>query len=205
MATETEIKLKIRDLEEFRQRLRGLRPAPLSARHLEDNFLLDHPDGRIRAQYCMVRVRSAGGNSSITFKGPARPNGLFKVREEIETPVGDAAAALMVFEKLGMQVWFRYQKFREEHEVTAGSPSGDLHVHLAVDETPIGDYIEIEGQEDAILAVAATLGFDESEFLRDSYYALYLKFCRNFDIQPGHMIFSARHNDQGEVIRRGQR
>lgn len=204
MTTETEIKLKIRDLEEFRRCLSGLHPVLLAARHLEDNFLLDYPDGRIRAQYCMVRVRSAGPNSSLTFKGPAKPTGAFKVREEIETPVGNPDAALAVFEKLGMQVWFRYQKFREEHEIVAGSPSGEFSARLAVDETPIGDYIEIEGPEDSIRAIARRLGFDESVFLRDSYYALYLKFCRDFDIRPGHMIFSARQKDQGEVTERGQ-
>ena len=198
MAIETEIKLKIKDPEEFRARLGGLRPARISERHLEDNYLLDHPDGRIRAQYSMLRVRSAGAVSSLTFKGPTRPAGVFKVREEIETPIADPAAALAVFGKLGMQVWFRYQKFREEYRV------GDAEsaVHVAVDETPIGDYVEIEGPESAIRATAAALAFDESEFLRESYYALYLKFCRDFDIRPGHMIFSARQGGPDEAFER---
>jgi adenylate cyclase, class 2 len=200
VAIETEIKLKIRDPEEFRRSLRSLQPVLLAARHLEDNHLLDHPDGRIRAQYCMLRVRAAGANSSLTFKGPARPTGVFKVREEIETPIGDPAVVLAVFEKLGMQVWFRYQKYREEYEVRTAAI--DAPVRLAIDETPVGDYIEIEGPEDSIRAVAAEVGFDESEFLRDSYYALYLKFCRNLDIQPGHMIFSARQKDQGQASER---
>ena len=36
------------------------------------------------------------------------------VREEIETVVGDGETLLRVFEELGLHVWFRYQKYREE-------------------------------------------------------------------------------------------
>ncbi len=202
MSTETEIKLKIKDREDFRRRLDVLAPVLLSGRHLEDNHLLDYPDGRVRAQYCMVRVRAAGEDSSMTFKGPARPAGVFKVREELETPVGDPAAALAIFAKLGMQVWFRYQKYREEYEVGGGAAGNEV-VRLALDETPVGDYVEIEGPEPAIRRVAAALGFDEAEFLRDSYYSLYLKFCRNFDMEPGHMIFSAGPAGQDRPIEKG--
>ncbi len=199
---ETEIKLKIKDPESFRRRVDELKPMLLSARHLEDNYLLDYPDGRLRGQSCVVRVRSAGANSSLTFKGPAQPTGVFKVREEIETPVADPAAALEIFARLGLQVWFRYQKYREELEVRA---PGAAALRLALDETPVGDYAELEGPEPVIRRVAALLGFDESEFLRDSYYALYLKFCQSCDTQPGHMVFSAGHENPDRRVEKGRR
>ena len=53
-----------------------------------------------------------------------------KVREEVETVVGDGEVLLRVFKELGLEVWFRYEKYREEfsHE----------DVTIAVDETPFG-------------------------------------------------------------------
>ncbi len=204
MSIETEIKLKIRDCREFLDRLCAMAPKSVSERHLEDNYLLDFADGRMKAQYCLIRVRSAGAFSSMTFKGPARPTGPFKVREEIETPVQDGGAVLAIFDKLGLQTWFRYQKFRQEYSV-CNPASPDEILHVALDETPVGDYAEIEGSEEGIRSLASALGFDESAFLRESYYALYLKFCRDFDIKPGHMIFSAGQPKGGGILEKGCR
>jgi hypothetical protein len=60
---------------------------------------------------------------------------------------------------------------------------------LAVDETPIGNYVEFEGSEDGILAVAGQLGIAKPQFLRSSYYALYLEHCRDAGKMPGFMVF----------------
>jgi adenylate cyclase class 2 len=138
----------------------------------------------------VVRVRTVPDGSWLTFKGPPRQEGTFKVREELETALLDGRIVLRILEQIGMEAWFRYQKYREEYVVQClKEPRGKVHV--ALDETPIGNYVELEGPEDNIRSVASALGFDESEFLRDSYYALYLKFCRQFNVQPGYMIFPA--------------
>ena len=65
-----------------------------------------------------------------------------KVREELETVVGDGEVLLRVFGELGLHVWFRYEKYREEfsHE----------DVIVAIDETPVGVFVEIEGTENGI-------------------------------------------------------
>ena len=49
---------------------------------------------------------------------------------------------LQVLERIGMSVCFRYQKYRREFAIG--------EVHVAVDETPIGNYVEFEGSEDGI-------------------------------------------------------
>ena len=73
-----------------------------------------------------------------------------KIREELETVVGDGDVVLRVLEELGLQVWFRYEKYREEfaHE----------DVIVAIDETPVGVFVEIEGSEAGIASMAQTLG-----------------------------------------------
>ena len=49
------------------------------------------------------------GKSRLTFKGPVQPSTM-KLREEIETVVGDGEVLLRIFGELGLQVWFRYQE-----------------------------------------------------------------------------------------------
>ena len=44
---------------------------------------------------------------------------------------------------------------------------------MVVDETPIGDFLEVEGEAEGIHRVAAELGFSRSEYVTDSYVALF--------------------------------
>ena len=181
MNTETEIKAKIDDPDAFSRQLDALNPRILSIRHFEDNYLFDFPDGRLGSHRCLVRIRYAGGLAFLTYKGPPRAEGIFKSREELETQLEDGAVTMQILERLGMHVRFRYQKYRREYAID--------DVCIAVDETPVGNYSELEGSEEGILEVARKMGIDESRFLRLSYYALYMDFCRKRGEVPGHMIF----------------
>ena len=120
----------------------------------------------LRRQRATLRVRCEGGKSLLTYKGPALP-GLIKIREEHETVVADGAALLTILESLGLHVWFRYEKYREEF-------SAD-DVVIAIDETPVGVFVEIEGGEDAIHAAARTLGKTPGDYITDSYRFLFLQ------------------------------
>lgn len=190
MSIETEIKVQVNAPDDFRRRMAGLRPELVSERHFEDNSLLDYPDVRLRSRSCLLRVRLTKGGALVTFKGPPEDSALFKIREELETRVESAAATLEILGHLGLQVWFRYQKYRTEYRVGAGEE--DPGVHLALDETPIGVYAEFEGQQQGIREIAGRMGFAESQFLRDSYYGLYLQFCRAHGLEVGHMVFRER-------------
>ncbi len=181
MGTETEIKIQIDNPDEFCGRLGLHNPKVLSPRHFEDNHLLDFPDGRLRSSQCLVRIRFARNQSFLTYKGPPRREGIFKAREELETRLEDGTLVDRILEKLGLGLWFRYQKYRREFEVDG--------VVVAVDETPAGNYAEFEGSEEQIRALAAKMGFGPSQFIKSSYYGVYLEYCRERGITPGHMVF----------------
>jgi adenylate cyclase, class 2 len=181
LSIETEIKVKIGNADDFRHRLSLLNPKTLSARHFEDNHLLDFPDGSLGSGRCLLRIRFVDGKHLLTYKGPPKPEGIFKVREELETTIEDGAVLLQTFERIGMQVSFRYQKYRQEFDVDA--------VHVAVDETPIGNYAEFEGSESGIREVTRKMEIPEAQFLRSSYYSLYVEYCRKEGKTPGLMIF----------------
>jgi adenylate cyclase class 2 len=181
LSTETEIKVRMEDPDRFRLRLDALNPRIVSTRHFEDNHLLDFADGRLRSGQCLVRIRYAGGRSFLTFKGPPRREGIFKSREELETGLEDGAIMDQILQRLGLRLWFRYQKYRREFEVEA--------VVVALDETPIGNYVEFEGSEERITALAMKMGIEPSHFIKSSYYALYLEHCQKQGITPENMVF----------------
>ncbi len=153
----------------------------VSSRHFEDNHLLDFPDRRLGSRGCLLRVRLAGEQNILTFKGPPLPKVIFKIREEIEVGLDDSAAALHIFQQIGMQIGFRYQKYRREYLLDG--------VHVAVDETPIGNFAEFEGTQDAIRNLASRMEIPESEFLRLSYYSLYLEYCNKSGRAAAFMTF----------------
>jgi adenylate cyclase class 2 len=177
---EREIKLRFDSVEEARLAILAAGGTPLLGRRLQEDALLDTPDGQLRDRQCVIRVRAECGKSRLTFKGPAQP-GIMKVREEIETVVGDAAVVLRVLEEIGLQVWFRYEKYREEfsHE----------DVIVAIDETPIGVFVELEGSEAGITAMAESLDRTPADYIVESYRALYLRFRREQGLAGTDMVF----------------
>ena len=158
-----------------------MNPEVLSARHFEDNHLLDFPDQRLASGQCLLRIRFADGIYVLTYKGPPRPEGIFKIREELETKLEDGAILLEVLERVGMRICFRYQKYRSEFLLD--------DTHIAVDETPIGNYVEFEGSEAQIQALAGKMGIAEAQFLRSSYHSLYLEYCREKGETPTFLVF----------------
>ena len=166
MALEREIKLRFNSVEEARERILALGATPLLGRRLQEDCLFDTGNEQLRVQRSTLRVRSEGGKALLTFKGPVIPAAI-KIREEYETVVSDGQALQAILEELGLHVWFRYEKYREEFT------SAD--VVIAVDETPVGVFVEIEGGEDAIHQTARALGKTPADYITDSYRFLFLQ------------------------------
>jgi adenylate cyclase class 2 len=104
-----------------------------------------------------------------------------KVREELETVVADGEVLLKVLEESGFHVWFRYQKYREEYS--------HEDVIIAIDETPVGTFVEVEGSERGIAAMAEALGRGASDYIVDSYRALFLTGREAFGLTGRDMLF----------------
>lgn len=146
---------------------------------LQRDVLLDTPDRSLAARGCVLRVRDDGGQAVLTYKGPVQP-GLLKVREELETGAASAERLLAILGALGYAPVFRYEKRREEHAIP-----GAL---VAIDETPVGTFLEIEGDADAIHAAARAMGFSDADYVTASYRSLYLASLPP-GTEPGDMTF----------------
>jgi adenylate cyclase, class 2 len=182
MILEREIKLRFPTAEIARDAVIAAGCTPLLGRRLQEDALLDTDDEQLRRRRCVLRVRVENGKSRVTFKGPVQPSTM-KVREEVETLVGDGEVLLRVFEELGLHVWFRYEKYREEfsHE----------DVTVAIDETPVGVFVEIEGSEPGIAAMAESLGRSGADYIVDSYRSLFLQYREEFGLTGPDMLFDS--------------
>lgn len=177
---EREIKLRFNTPHEARAAVVATGATPLRERRLQEDCLLDSDVGALRSRCCVLRIRMEAGRSRLTFKGPVEPSAM-KLRPEFETGVDDGVALLRLFEEVGFRVWFRYQKYREEfaHE----------DVIVAIDETPVGTFVEIEGGERGITGMAHALGRTPGEYVLDSYRSLFLKHQQKHGLAATDMIF----------------
>jgi adenylate cyclase class 2 len=130
----------------------------------EMNTLYDTPDLSLRSRGEVLRIRKYGDHWKLTHKSKSS-SGKHKTRAEQETAVADGAALDAIFQSLGYEPRFIYEKFRSEW--TDGT--GDV----VVDRTPIGDIAEIEGTPDWIDATAKRLGVNESDYITKSYAELF--------------------------------
>jgi len=177
---EREIKLRFASPEEARAAVLAVGATPLRGRRLQEDCLLDTADERLRTQRCVLRVRLECGKNRITWKGPVQPS-VVKVREELETPVGDGDILLRLLAELGFTPWFRYQKYREEFALE--------DVVIAVDETPVGTFIELEGSEAGIASMAARLGRTTADYVLDSYRTLFVSWQQRYGRAGTDMVF----------------
>ena len=151
-------------------------------RTFEDNWLWDTPDGRLRQRHELLRLRRFGRRVTLTWKGPVAGASHYKVREEWEVGVEDLTVMQRILERLGFRVWFRYQKYRTEY-------TAENDLHIMVDETPIGTFVELEGTPDAIERAIDRFGWRTYPRTTANYYRLFLDAVAAGRYSGTHMVF----------------
>jgi adenylate cyclase class 2 len=185
---EIEVKLPATDLSAVRSRLAAAGGTRVAPAHAESNDLYDDAEGALVRSGRTLRLRRANGRALLTFKGPARYENGAKVREEREVEVSDASEAEALLAGLGFSRRFRYEKRREAWDWSGCA--------LALDETPIGDFVEVEGEPTAIRKVVAALGLDFAEAIPYSYAELYRRRRKEDPTLPQDMVFTDPRRDQ---------
>lgn len=178
---EVEVKLPFDSASAARRALQGLGARPLTGREFEENVLFDRAEHPLLAENKLLRLRRVGARATVTFKAPVPGEFRHKVRREDETRVEDPLAAERIFEGLGFTPTYRYQKFRSEFELGA--------LHICLDETPLGCFVELEGPPAEIDLVAGRLGYPVEAYVRESYRELHEKYAEERGETPGDLVF----------------
>ena len=186
---EIEVKLPCESLDDVRSKLRDLGATLAAARHFESNDLYDDAEGRLAASGRALRLRRADGRAILTYKGPARFSEGVKIREERETNVSDPEEAHAILLGLGLARRFRYEKRREDWTLKECS--------VALDETPIGTFVEIEGNPQTIRRAVSSLGLDFSRAIPHTYARLYAERRKADPSLPSDMVFKDRKAEGG--------
>jgi adenylate cyclase class 2 len=181
---EVEVKLRVANAEQAAATLAREGFEVIQPRAFEANEVFDTPERVLRAERRLLRLREFAGAAIFTYKGTPE-TGRHKSREELETDVSDPESMRQILDRLGYTLFFRYEKYRTIYQ-RPGETSG-----LAVlDETPIGVWMELEGEPEWIDATAVRLGFSEKDYITESYGALWLAHCKEQRIDAPHMVFA---------------
>jgi adenylate cyclase class 2 len=180
---EVEIKFPIESLPDLTARLQSAGFRLVTQRTHELNTLYDLPGDPLRSRGALLRLRQYGSRWTVTYKDKSAAQGRHKTRREIETAIEDGQALAEILEAVGFKPSFAYEKFRSEWTDGAG--------HVVVDETPIGNFGEIEGMPDWIDATARKLAIPESRYIKASYADLFAEWKRRTRSGASNMTFEA--------------
>ena len=181
---ETEVKFRLTDRAAFEMQLLSL-GAHCEGRERERNILFDDVSGTLRQRGSALRLRTTERGALLTYKGKASFVRGVKTRLELESAVEapDRIAGLLV--ELGFAPRFTYDKRRTTWRFTdPGRPV------VAVDETPLGLFAELEGEDKAVRSLAEDLGVPEESFIPESYVALWMKAREKDATLSPDMVFS---------------
>jgi adenylate cyclase, class 2 len=164
MQREIEIKFRVADLRALNRKLRAAGFRLVTPRTHELNTLYDLPGEILRQHKQLLRLRKYGRSWTLTHKSGAT-RGRHSSRIELETGVTDGKTLDLILRALGYAPTFRYEKFRAEWSDGKG--------HVVVDETPIGNFCEIEGPSRWIDATAKKLRVTPQDYITKNYATLF--------------------------------
>lgn len=195
-SAEIELKFPVSDPSVLQSRLPALGFTLETARTFEHNTLFDTEDRRLRQEHQILRIRQYGPICTLTHKrmpGPSDPPNTtrYKVRIETETHLDDGPALANVFEHLGYKPVFVYEKYRTEW---AFPLPDEAAAHLVVDETPIGNWAELEGAPSWIDGMLVSLAIDIDTCITDSYGKLFLDWKSASGSDAENLTFAGIHS-----------
>jgi len=161
---EIEVKIKIEHLADVKEKILSQGAILAKERHSHDDTFYDWPSLEFRRKHHALRVRKINKKTFLTFKGPEQKSRKFKIREEYETEVKNERHLRKILKSLGLQSVFRYSKFRTVFR--------KKRLTICLDETPVGDFLELEGRQSEIVKFAHALNFSKEDFIKLDYVQL---------------------------------
>jgi adenylate cyclase class 2 len=179
---EIEIKFRMTAPRTLARRLGAAKFRRVTPPTREMNTLYDLPGQPLRKRGALLRLRKYGKDWVLTHKSKGKA-GRHKTRVEVETKLADGEKMDAILRALHFRPTFRYEKYRAEWSDGRG--------HVVVDQTPIGNFGEIEGPPRWIDRTAKALGILPQHYLSDTYAGLFFAWKRKTRSPANEMTFRA--------------
>jgi len=180
MPPEIEVKIKIEDVEDIKKRILKIKAELFKHRHLEVDEYFDNRN-KLKNTDQLLRLRD---NCILTYKGPQKRKQEMKIREEIELLIDDGNKFKQILEKLGYIYVKRKEKYRESYILG--------RTQITIDETPMGNYIEVEGSKETVPKIVKRLGFAEKDMINKTYTDIWEAYAKKNNLK-GDMIFNGNN------------
>lgn len=164
---EIETKIPISSLSQLKSRIVSLGFSLKQRRVLERNIVYDFRDNRLKKMDYLFRLRESGGQVILTFKKSrnhsAHPS--LKIRDEIDVNISCSERMHAICQGIGLKPVFIYEKYR--------TTFAKGEIHLMIDETPIGNFLEVEASKKDIEDLLPKLDAKMEDCLSLTYWELF--------------------------------
>lgn len=177
---EIEVKFYVQDAEVLKRQIVAA-GAVGRGRVFETNHCFDDDNARLTKSAALLRLRQ-DDRARLTLKTPPQcSDPRFKTYREDEVVVSDFDTMTRILEGLGFRRRQVYEKWRETFAMEDAL--------LCIDTLPFGNFIEIEGAGEAIIRLAARLGFDWEQRILTNYLAIFDRIKRRFTLSFDDVTF----------------
>lgn len=178
--TETEVKLYVPDLDMVKQKLEAVNAELTAPRVYERNVRYDNKERTMTPHGMVVRLRQ-DTRVRLTYKDDGTfENGVVS-RFEAEVEVSDFEAMETILGKLGYTPYLVYEKYRTTYEMNGAE--------IVLDEMPYGNFVEIEGERDAIERIIHTLDLGDAKRFDGSYSTLFERVRQKLGLKFNDLTF----------------
>ena len=181
--TETELKLYVPDLAAVARRLEEAGAVLKVPRVHEVNLRYDDDGMTLSASRRVLRLRR-DHRVRLTYKderGEPTAGGA-TTRYEAEVEISDFETMQVILGKLGYHAYMIYEKYRTTYELDGAE--------VTLDEMPYGNFVEIEGDEDAIHRVLEQLKLQDAPRFGEGYSRLFAHAKRHLGLDFQDLTFA---------------
>jgi adenylate cyclase class 2 len=177
---ETEIKLYVPDLAAVQQKLEATGAGLTAPRVYERNVRYDNKERTMTPHVMVVRLRE-DTRVRLTYKDDGTVTNGITSRFEAEVEVSDFDAMETILGKLGYTPYLTYEKYRTTYEIDGAE--------VVLDEMPYGNFVEIEGEREAIEQIIQTLELDDTKRFDGSYSTLFERLRQKLGLKFNDLTF----------------
>ena len=169
---EVELKAVVDDIEDRRRRIESA-GASLSFEGKISDRRYDFASGELSGRDEVLRLRRylspAGTRTFLDWKGPTEIRDVYKVREEITTPVEDFDSLEKILDKIGFELVTEIDREIAQYQLGGATVRFERYPRM-------DDLVEVEGEPGAIETAIEALGMPRGTFTSDRLPAFVARF-----------------------------